>query len=157
MRDRSFWEAWIRRNADGLRGRMSSIRDWYRAAGVAKGERRSFRAAMKSLGEFGSRKKSGKTGRRFAGTGPAGRPRGARGGAGDGGRREVQQEGRLRMTREGRSIVVPDSPGEPVVRIPGHALSGALPKDRVLIRVEKRRGGAPLYGKVVRVVERGIR
>ncbi len=136
---------------------MSSIRDWYRAAGVAKGERRSFRAAMKSLGEFGSRKKSGKTGRRFAGTGPAGRPRGARGGAGDGGRREVQQEGRLRMTREGRSIVVPDSPGEPVVRIPGHALSGALPKDRVLIRVEKRRGGAPLYGKVVRVVERGIR
>lgn len=157
MRDRSFWEAWIRRNADGLRGRMSSIRDWYRAAGVAKGERRSFRAAMKSLGEFGSRKKSGKTGRRFAGTGPAGRPRGARGGEGNGGRREAQQEGRLRMTREGRSIVVPDSPGEPVVRIPGHALSGALPKDRVLIRVEKRRGGAPLYGKVVRVVERGIR
>ena len=157
MRDRSFWEAWLRRNAGGLRGRMSSIRDWYRAAGVAKGERRSFRAAMKSLGEFGSRKKSGKTGRRLAGTGPAGRPRGARGGEGERGRGETQREGRLRMTREGRSIVVPDSPGEPVVRIPGHALSGALPKDRVLIRVEKRRGGAPLYGKVVRVVERGIR
>jgi len=60
------------------------------------------------------------------------------------------------MTREGRSIVVPDSPGEPVVRIPGHALAGALPKDRVLVRVEKRRGGAPLYGKIIRVVERGI-
>ena len=43
-----------------------------------------------------------------------------------------------------------------MVRIPGHALSNALPKDRVLIRVEKRRGGAPLYGKIVRVVERGI-
>ena len=61
------------------------------------------------------------------------------------------------MTREGRAIVVPDSPGEPVIRIPGSALSGALPKDRVLVRMEKRRGGAPPYGKIVRVVERGIR
>jgi ribonuclease R len=157
MRDRVFWEAWLRRNAAGLRGRMFSIRDWYRAAGVAKGERRGFRAAMKSMGEFGTRKKGGRRGRRFSGTEPGGRAPRARGGEGERERRETQREGRLRMTREGRAIVVPDSPGEPVVRIPGHALSGALPKDRVLVRLEMRRGRAPLYGKVVRVVERGIR
>ena len=157
MRDRLFWEAWLRRNAAALRDRMSSIRDWYRAAGVAKGERRGFRAAMKRLGESGPRKKGGRGARRFPETGPPGRSRGARGGEGQRGERETRREGRLRMTREGRAIVVPDSPGEPVVRIPGHALSGALPKDRVLVRLEKRHGRAPLYGKVVRVVERGIR
>jgi ribonuclease R len=61
------------------------------------------------------------------------------------------------MTREGRSIVVTDSPGEPAIRIPGGALSGALPKDRVLVRLEKRRGRAPSYGKIIRIVERGMR
>jgi len=157
LRDRSFWEKWLRRNAGRLRDRMFSMRDWYRAAGVAKGERRDFRAAMKNLGEFGSRKKGKKFVRRPATVEAAESPYGARAGEGEKGRREARREGRLRMTREGRAIVIPDSPGEPVIRIPGSALSGALPKDRVLVRLEKRRGGAPPYGKIVRVVERGIR
>jgi len=136
---------------------MFSMRDWYRAAGVAKGERRDFRAAMKSLGEFGSRGKGRKFVRRSATAETAETPYAKRAGRGEKGQREARREGRLRMTREGRAIVVPDSPGEPVIRIPGSALSGALPKDRVLVRMEKRRGGAPPYGKIVRVVERGIR
>jgi ribonuclease R len=136
---------------------MFSMRDWYHAAGVAKGERRDFRVAMKSLGEFRSRKKGRKFGRRPATAEAAGSPYGARAGKGEKGRREARREGRLRMTREGRAIVVPDSPGDPAIRIPGSALSGALPKDRVLVRLEKRRGGASPYGKIVRVVERGIR
>ena len=136
---------------------MFSMRDWYRAAGVGKGERRDFRAAMKNLGESGSRKKGRKFVRRPATVEAAESPYGARAGEGEKGRREARREGRLRMTREGRAIVIPDSPGEPVIRIPGSALSGALPKDRVLVRLEKRRGGAPPYGKIVRVVERGIR
>ncbi len=133
---------------------MFSMRDWYRAAGVAKGERRDFRAAMKSLGESGSRKK----GRRFARR-PATAETSYGAGAGERGKGtgEQRREGRLRMTREGRTIVIPDSPGEPVIRIPGSALSGAMPKDRVVVRLEKRRAGAPPYGKIVRVVERGIR
>lgn len=157
MKDRSFWENWLRRNAPGLRDGIVSIRDWYRAAGVAKGERRFFRAALKSLGESGGRKSRGKFRRlRLPGEGTkppfaTGREEGRRRGE------EIQREGRLRMTREGRTVVVPDSPGEPAVRVPGHALSGALPKDRVLVRLEKRRGGAPPYGRIVRVVERGIR
>jgi len=140
-----------------MRDRMSSMQDWYRAAGVAKGERRDFRAAMKSLGEFRSRKKGSRIARRPATVKAAESPYGARAGKGEKERREARREGRLRMTREGRAIVIPDSPGEPVIRIPGSALSGALPKDRVLVRLEKRRGGAPPYGKIVRVVERGIR
>lgn len=157
MRDRSFWEKWLRRNAGLLRDSMFSMRDWYHAAGVAKGERRDFRAAMKSLGEFRRRKNGRRSARRPPTVETAETPYGARAGKGEKGRREARREGRLRMTREGRAIVVPDSPGEPVIRIPGSALSDALPKDRVLVRLEKRRGGAPPYGKIVRVLERGIR
>jgi ribonuclease R len=157
MRDRLFWETWLRRSDATLRDRMHSVRDWYRAAGVAKGERRAFRAALKSLGETGGRKKGGKFGRRSGRERVAEKPSRARG-QGEGRDREgVQREGRLRFTREGRPIVVPDSPQDPAIRIPGHALSDALPKDRVLVRMEKRRGGAPPYGRVVRVLERGIR
>ncbi len=88
MRDRLFWEAWLRRNAAALRDRMSSIRDWYRAAGVAKGERRGFRAAHEKPGGVGPRKKGGKGARRFPETGPPGRTPAARGGEGqrEGGR-----------------------------------------------------------------------
>jgi ribonuclease R len=50
-----------------------------------------------------------------------------------------------------------DSPDEPAIRIPGHALSGAWPKDRVRVRLERRRGGAPPYGRIIQVLERGIR
>jgi ribonuclease R len=136
---------------------MRSVRDWYRAAGVAKGERRAFRAALKSLGETGGRKKGGKSGRRSGRDPVTEKPSLARGKRDGRDQEGVQREGRLRFTREGRPIVVLDSPQEPAVRIPGHALSDALPKDRVLVRMEKRRGGAPPYGRIVRVVERGIR
>ncbi len=152
MRDRIFWETWLRAHAPALRERISSIRDWYRAAGVSKGERRAFRAAMKRLGEFGGRRSRRRVGR-LDGAGKTEPLRAPRGG----GRGEVQREGRLRMTREGRTIVIPDSPGEPAIRVPGHALAHALPKDRVVVRLERRRGGAPPRGKIVRVVERGIR
>jgi ribonuclease R len=136
---------------------MFSMHDWYRAAGVAKGERREFRAAMKSLGESGGRKKNRKYARHRATEEAVEAPFVARGrGRGKGGG-EIEREGRLRMTREGRPIVIPDSPGEPAIRIPGRALSGSLPKDRVLVRLERRRGGAPPYGKIVRIIERGIR
>jgi ribonuclease R len=67
------------------------------------------------------------------------------------------REGRLRFTREGRPLVIPDSRDDPAIRIPGHALSGAMPKDRVRVRLERQRGGAPPYGRIVQVLERGIR
>jgi ribonuclease R len=66
-------------------------------------------------------------------------------------------EGRLRFTREGRPIVVPDGPDSAPVRIPGSALAGAWPKDRVAVRLDRRRGGAPAYGRIERVLARGIR
>ena len=157
MRDKLFWEKWLRQNAGRFRDGISSIRDWYRASGVTKGERRAFRAAMKTLGEFGRGKKGGKFSRRRRGEEAAESFQGDRREERGQERREVRREGRLRMTREGKAIVIPDDTREPAIRIPGHALSGALPKDRVLVRLERRRGGAPPYGKIVRVVRRGIR
>lgn len=137
---------------------MDSLRDWYRAAGVAKGERRHFRAALRDAVGRPSRRAAGKLVRGRAAQGPQGRgtraasPEGRRGGP-----EGPRLEGRLRFTREGRPIVLPDSPEESPVRIPGHALSGAWPGDRVVVSLERRRGGAPPYGRVVRVVQRGIR
>ncbi|MBP2683687.1 MAG: RNAse, partial [Deltaproteobacteria bacterium] len=63
----------------------------------------------------------------------------------------------LRFTREGRPIVIPADPETPIVRIPGHSLSGAWPKDRVLVRLDRRRAGGLSYGRVERILERGIR
>ncbi|MGE5189640.1 MAG: ribonuclease R [Gemmatimonadota bacterium] len=157
MRDREFWERWLRRNGDEFRPRIGSIRDWYRAAGVEKGERRDFKAALKGLGMEARGGKGGKFSRH--------RPAGSRAESARGeGRRRPRAgedgphvEGRLRFTRDGKAIVVADFPDVPAVRIPGGALSDALPKDRVVARLERRKGGAPLRGRIVRIVERGIR
>jgi len=157
LRDKDFWEKWLRRNGDEFRRRVETIRDWYRAAGVEKGERRYFKAALKSLGETARRKKGGKFSRhRPADSAPESRDR-AGGRRARGAESGPQVEGRLRFTREGRPIVIPDSPDVPAVRIPGNALSDALPKDRVVVRLERRRGGSPPQGRIVRIVERGIR
>ena len=158
MRDQSYWERWIRERPKALEDRRASVKDWYREAGVEKGERRAFKAALKALnpdGVKGKREKKpprrGKGRSSVMGT-PYGAPRDRRGE--DGGR---SVEGRLRITREGRPIVIPADPETPIVRIPGHSLAGAWPKDRVLVRLERRRPGGPTYGKVERILERGIR
>jgi ribonuclease R len=157
MRDRAYWERWLRQHAKALQERRASVKDWYREAGVEKGERRAFKAALKALnpdGVPGKREKKpprrGKGRSAFPGTAYGAPPSGR-----DGGGRVV--EGRLRFTREGRPLVIPENPEEPAIRIPGHALSGAWPKDRVAVRLERRRGGAPSYGRIERILERGIR
>jgi ribonuclease R len=158
MRDQSYWERWLRQRSKELGEPRASVKDWYREAGVEKGERRAFKAALKALNPDGVKgkreKKPPRRGKgRIEGEGtPYGAPRG-RGGA-DGGR---TIEGRLRFTREGRPIVIPADPETPIVRIPGHSLSGAWPKDRVLVRLERRRAGGMSYGRVERILERGIR
>src|SRR5512141_2557764 len=158
MRDQAYWERWIRERPKALEERRASVKDWYREAGVEKGERRAFKAALKALnpdGVMGKREKRpprrGK--RRLSGARtPYSAPRDRRGA--DGGR---TVEGRLRFTREGRPIVIPGDPETPIVRIPGHFLAGAWPKDRVLVRLERRRAGGLSYGRVERILERGIR
>src|SRR5512134_1769659 len=159
LRSKEYWEDWLRRNAGSLREGISNVHDWYRLAGVSKGERRLFRAALKSVGEGYGRRGKGKFRRRPAteGTGGPGTHRGASSRSGEKGHAGTVREGRLRFTREGRPLVVPDSPDEPSIRIPGHALAGAWPKDRVRVRLEHRRGGGPPYGRIVQVLERGIR
>ncbi|MCL5885171.1 MAG: ribonuclease R [Deltaproteobacteria bacterium] len=157
MRDRQYWGSWLRKNAERVRPEIASVRDWYKAAGVTKEERRIFRAALKSAGEKEEPRKAGKFKRRREPAEGAGVPHGAPKGAVSRGTGGPVVEGRLRFTRDGRPLVIPDSEEGPVVRVPGHALGGAWPKDRVVVRLERRRGGAPAYGRIVRVVERGIR
>jgi ribonuclease R len=159
LRNKDYWEDWLRRNAESHREKISNVHDWYRLAGVSKGERRLFRAALKSVGEGYGRRGKGKFRRRQATEGIVGpgTPRDASSGPGGKGHSGTVREGRLRFTREGRPLVVSDSPDEPPIRIPGHALAGAWPKDRVRVRLEHRRGGAPPYGRIVQVLERGIR
>src|SRR5512143_3984723 len=158
MRDQAYWERWIRERPKALEERRASAKDWYREAGVEKGERRAFKAALKALnpdGVMGKRqKKPPRRGKgRFTGESTPYGVKRDHGGA-DGGR---AVEGRLRFTREGRPIVIPADPETPVVRIPGHSLAGAWPKDRVLVRLERRRAGGLSYGRVERILERGIR
>jgi len=158
MRDQTYWERWLRQRSKALEEPRASVKEWYREAGVEKGERRAFKAALKALNPGGvkgkrARKPPRRGKGRIEGEGtPYGAPRDRRGP--DGGR---TIEGRLRFTREGRPIVIPADPETPIVRIPGHALSGAWPKDRVLVRVERRRAGGLSYGRVERILERGIR
>ncbi|HEY7586581.1 MAG TPA: VacB/RNase II family 3'-5' exoribonuclease [Candidatus Deferrimicrobiaceae bacterium] len=158
-RNKEYWEEWLRRNAGSLRAGVSNVRDWYRLAGVSKGERRLFRAALKSVGEGYGKRGKGKSRRGPAreSSGGTETPYGAPSRLSDKPHGGAVREGRLRFTREGRPLVIPDSPGEPAIRIPGHELSGAWPKDRVRVRLERRRGGAPPYGRIVQVLERGIR
>lgn len=158
MRDQAFWERWLRRRLEASGEAHASLKEWLREAGVVKGERRAFKSALKALTPDGGKGKRGKKpprrgkGRMSGGGAPYGAER-SRGGA-DGGR---IVEGRLRLTRDGRPIVIPSDPDTPVVRIPGHSLSGAWPKDRVRVRVDRQRGGAPSYGRVERILGRGIR
>ena len=160
MRDREYWERWLRQRSEALKAGRATIKEWYREAGVEKGERRAFKAALKSVFPEGVPGRRGKKaprrgkGRRPPAGAPHGTPAGERGdGAGHG--RTI--EGRLRFTREGRPLVIPDDPGGSPVRVPGTALAGAWPKDRVVVRLERRRGGAPAYGRIERILSRGIR
>src|SRR5512143_368561 len=102
MRDQAYWERWIRDRPKSLGEPRASVKDWYREAGVEKGERRAFKAALKALNPDGVKGKRGKKpprrgkGRIEGGGTPHAAPRDRRGA--DGGR---AVEGRLRFTREG--------------------------------------------------------
>jgi ribonuclease R len=61
--------------------------------------------------------------------------------------------GRVQTTRGGAGFVIPDDPG-PDIFIPVEALNTAVDGDRVVARVEGRRGGSSPQGRVIRVLER---
>src|SRR5512139_1327179 len=160
MRDQAYWERWLRQRPEALMEGKPTVKEWYRKAGVEKGERRAFKAALKSVcpeGMPGGRGR--KPPRRGKGRHTlAGAPRVVSAGeTGGGAGRGGTVEGRLRFTREGRPLVIPDHPDAPPVRVPGTALAGAWPKDRVVVRLDRRRGGAVAYGRIERILSRGIR
>ena len=157
MRDQAHWERWIRQNGPRLTERFVSVKEWFREAGVEKGERRAFRAALKSLNH-----EPGKQTKKLPRRGGKGRSSGREPKEGFRGERHVAKDGRaldgyVRFTREGRPFVAPEDPDLPVVRIPGHSLSGAWPRDRVRVRLSQRKGAAPQYGRIEKILDRGIR
>ena len=57
MRDQAYWERWLRQRSKALEEPRASVKDWYREAGVEKGERRAFKAALKALNPDGMKGK----------------------------------------------------------------------------------------------------
>ena len=64
--------------------------------------------------------------------------------------------GRLDSTRRGDGFVVPEkkTEGELDVFVPRHKLGGAVHRDRVVVRIEGRRGRENPEGQIIRVLER---
>ena len=91
MRDRAYWERWLRQHSKALQERRASVKDWYREAGVEKGERRAFKAALKALNPDGiPGKREKKPPRRGKGRSAVpGKPYGVPASARDGGGRVV--------------------------------------------------------------------
>lgn len=64
--------------------------------------------------------------------------------------------GRLQVKARGYGFCQPEAPGEPDVYIPASDMYGALPNDKVMVRIEKTSsGGSRREGKVIRILERG--
>ena len=53
MRDQAYWERWLRQRPKALEESRASVKEWYREAGVEKGERRAFKAALKAMNPDG--------------------------------------------------------------------------------------------------------
>ncbi len=66
-------------------------------------------------------------------------------------------KGRLQSHAKGFGFVIPETPGEPDLYIHANDMHGALHGDIVLARVERQTGGARREGRIVRIVERGIK
>ncbi|WP_274435638.1 ribonuclease R [Alicyclobacillus sp. ALC3] len=64
--------------------------------------------------------------------------------------------GRLQVKARGYGFCQPEAPGEPDVYVPASDMNGALPNDKVMVRIEKTSGGGSRReGKVIRILERG--
>lgn len=62
--------------------------------------------------------------------------------------------GRVQTIRSGSAFVIPDDDEADDVFVPANQLDSALDGDRVVVRVERRRGDRRVEGRVIRVLER---
>jgi ribonuclease R len=65
--------------------------------------------------------------------------------------------GRLQSHPKGFGFVIQETPGMEDIYVHANDMNGALHGDTVLVRVEKEAGGNRLEGRIIRVVERGIK
>jgi ribonuclease R len=65
--------------------------------------------------------------------------------------------GRLQNHPKGFGFVIPETPGEADIYVHANDMNGAMHGDIVLARVEKETGGNRLEGRIIRIVERGMK
>ncbi len=66
----------------------------------------------------------------------------------------TQSAGVLEIHRDGYGFLRPDDTDQPDVYVSGHNMADAMHRDRVLVRITRRKRGNRLEGEVVRVLER---
>ncbi|MCL6452156.1 MAG: ribonuclease R [Alicyclobacillus sp.] len=64
--------------------------------------------------------------------------------------------GRLQMKARGYGFVLPEAAGEPDVYVASGDMDGAMPGDKVMVRVERVASGARREGKIIRILERAV-
>ena len=66
-------------------------------------------------------------------------------------------EGQIKRHPDGFGFFIPDNSEHPDVYIPKHSMEGVMTQDRVLITVEKERGGPRFRGEIVKILSRGAK
>jgi ribonuclease R len=72
-----------------------------------------------------------------------------------GGKKNLQ--GTIKRNADGFGFFIPDDAEHPDVYIPRHSMTGIMTNDKVIISVEKEKGGDRFRGDIVKVVERGTK
>lgn len=67
------------------------------------------------------------------------------------------QTGRIKRHPDGFGFFIPENPELPDVYIPRQSMEGIMTNDRVMVSVERERGGDRFRGDIVKVLDRGLK
>lgn len=67
------------------------------------------------------------------------------------------QTGRIKRHPDGFGFFIPDSPELPDVYIPRQSMEGIMTNDKVMVSVERERGGDRYRGEILKVLDRGLK
>lgn len=67
------------------------------------------------------------------------------------------QNGRIKRHPDGFGFFIPEDPEAPDVYIPRQSMEGIMTNDKVLVSVERERGGDRYRGEILKVTERGLK
>ena len=67
------------------------------------------------------------------------------------------QTGRIKRHPDGFGFFIPEDPELPDVYIPRQAMDGIMTNDRVMVSVERERGGDRYRGEIIKILDRGLK